>query len=279
LTAGVIGALAAAGAAVALALLPLAGHWRMPTIAHPDRSALDDAGWPHGLWRWEALRASVMLAGLAVAAAFGLFPVIGLMLGSVPSVIARLRAQVARDRARDAFAELLLGAHALLRSGIALPETLRRAAAGCDDRLARRPFEVALARFDLGEPLDAGIRAAAAASPHPRTGAALQTLALGVTERLPIERAASLVEAVAQRAIHERRLDAEVRARASGIRTQSYLLAAVVPCLAAYLALTMPGLGATLASPLGRTVLVPLAAALEIAGIVLGRRIVRQVTP
>ena len=39
------------------------------------------------------------------------------------------------------------------------------------------------------------------------------------------------------------------------------------------------GLGATLASPLGRFVLVPLAVGLELAGIVLGRRIVRQASP
>jgi Flp pilus assembly protein TadB len=70
-------------------------------------------------------------------------------------------------------------------------------------------------------------------------------------------------------------LDAAGRARSSGARTQSYLLAAIVPGLALYLVATMPGLGGTLESPLGRFVLVPLAAGLELAGIVLGRRIVR----
>ena len=57
-----------------------------------------------------------------------------------------------------------------------------------------------------------------------------------------------------------------------------YLLAAVVPLLAAYLVVTMPGLALTLGSGLGRTVLVPAAAALEIAGITVGRRIVRSVS-
>src|SRR5438477_278601 len=83
----------------------------------------------------------------------------------------------------------------------------------------------------------------------------------------PAGRAAALLEAIVARAVHDERLDADVRARTAGVRLQSYLLAVIVPALAAYLVATMPGLGATLATPLGRTVLVPLATALEVAGI------------
>jgi Flp pilus assembly protein TadB len=70
----------------------------------------------------------------------------------------------------------------------------------------------------------------------------------------------------------------DVRARTAGVRVQSYLLAAIVPALALYLVATMPGLGATLATTLGRTVLIPVAAALEVAGIVLNRRVVRGIS-
>lgn len=272
------GALAAVAAVLAIGFLPLAGSLKMPHIDDPDAAFLADAGWGWGIARWEALRAAAMLAGAVVAGAFGLPWLAGWSAGVIPSVVVRLRAQSAGDRSRDAFASLLLSAHAMLRSGIALPEALRRASTGCEDRIACRGFEIALARFDLGAPLDEALRAAALALADERAAAALNTLALGVSERLPIERAASLVEALAERAVHDRRLDAEVRARAAGVRTQSYLLAAVVPCLAGYLVLTMPGLGATLATPLGKTVLVPLAAVLEIAGIQVARRIVRQVT-
>ena len=272
-----VGALAATAAVLAIALMPRSGALKLPRLDDPDAAFLTDAGWSRGIARWEALRAAAAIGGIVVAAGAGVPWPIGAAAGLLPSGAARLRAQAARDRARDAFAELLLAAHALLRSGVPLPETLRRACAGCADRIARRPFDIALARFDLGAPLDEAMRAAASGAADSRTAGALHTLALGVAERLPIDRAAALVEALAERAIHERRLDAEVRARAAGVRTQMYLLAAVVPCLAAYLVLTMPGLGATLASPLGRMVLVPLAALLEIAGIVLGRRIVRQV--
>lgn len=272
-----VGALATAAAVLAIGLLPHASAFELPRTRHPDAAFLADAGWSRGTARWEALRATSIVGGVLLATLLGIPWPAGLAAGLVPSIGARLRAQVARDRARDAFAQLLLAAQALLRSGIALPETLRRAAAGCDDRIARRPFEIALARFDLGAPLDEALRHATLGAADDRTAAALHTLALGVSERLPIERAASLVDAVAQRAVHERRLDAEVRARAAGVRTQTYLLAGVVPCLAGYLILTMPGLAATLSMPLGRTVLVPLAALLEVAGIVVSRRIVRQV--
>ena len=242
---------------------------------HPDAAALADSGWRVGVVRYECLRALLVAAGAALAYAAGIAPLAALALAPVPSIVVRVRAGSARDRARSSTTGILQTTHAMLRSGIALPEAIRRAASGCGDALARRPFERAIERFDLGDPLDVAIRAAVAASPDRRLVATFHTLALGVSERLPIERAASLLAAMAERAVHDDRLDAEVRARSAGVRLQSYLLAAIVPALAVYLVATMPGLGATLATTLGRTVLLPSAALLELAGIVVGRRIVR----
>jgi len=165
-----------------------------------------------------------------------------------------------------------------VRSGLALPEALRRAVAGCTDAIARRPFEDALTRFDLGDPLDTSLASGAVRAGDPRTADAMRTLALGVSERMPVDRSAALLEAVAELARHDEVLLDEIRARSAGTRVQMYLLAAVVPLLAAYLVVTMPGLAMTLGSGLGRTVLVPAAAVLEIAGIVVGRRIVRSVS-
>jgi len=87
----------------------------------------------------------------------------------------------------------------------------------------------------------------------------MRTLALGVSERMPVDRSASLLNAVAELARHDEVLHDEIRARSAGTRVQMYLLAAVVPSLAAYLVVTMPGLAATLGSGLGRAVLVPAA--------------------
>jgi Flp pilus assembly protein TadB len=69
----------------------------------------------------------------------------------------------------------------------------------------------------------------------------------------------------------------DVRARTSGLRVQVVLLAGLVPGLALYLALTVPGLAETLSAPLGRFVLVPLAALLEMVGIIASRRVVSDI--
>ena len=273
-----VGALSAGAAALAVGALPLVGRWTPHLGGHPDRAALADAGWAFGLARWECLRAAVAIAGVVGAHALSITPVAGIAIGLVPSIAARVRAQAARDRARAAFAQLLQDAHAALRSGIALPDALRRAAAGCPDRIARRPIETAIQRFDLGDALDHAILAAVAGSTDRRLTATFNTIALGVSERLPIERAAALLGAMAERAVHDERVDADIRARTAGVRVQSYLLAAIVPALSLYLVATMPGLGATLATPLGRTVLIPVAGVLEVAGIVVNRRIVRGIS-
>jgi Flp pilus assembly protein TadB len=276
-TANVVGALAAAAAALALGMLPLVGSWTPKPARHPDADALADAGWGLGLARWEGIRATLVVVGVTVAHAVGMAPLAGAALALAPSIAVRLRARIARDRARASIAEVLVTAHAMLRSGIALPEALRRAADACDDRIARRPFEIAIRRFDLGAALDDAIRSAVASSTDRRLGETFHTLALGVTERLPIERAASLLEALAERAVHDERLDEEIRARTAGLRVQIYLLAGIVPAIALYLVATMPGLGATLSTTLGRTVLIPVAIALEVAGVVVSRRVVRGV--
>lgn len=275
MTAMLVGALAAAAAVLAIGTLPFGGLAVPQLGRHPDRTVLADAGWPHGLLRWEGLRVCVAVLGVIGAHTLAIWPVAGLTVAVVPSFVVRVRAQAARDRARMSVTQVLLGTQAALRSGLALPEALRRATAGCTDRLARRPFEAAIERFDLGDPLDDAIRAAVAGSADRRLVATFHTLALGVTERLPIDRAASLLAAMTERAIHDERLDAEVRARTAGVRLQSRLLAAIVPALALYLVATMPGLGATLGSALGRTVLIPLAGGLELAGIIVSGRVLR----
>jgi len=112
--------------------------------------------------------------------------------------------------------------------------------------------------------------------PAGATATAFEALSLAVSERLPIERVAALLGAITDRLLFDERLAAEIAARAAGARTQMWLLAALVPALALYLALSLPALAATLGGPFGRTILVPGAVLLEVAGVVLSRRIVRR---
>jgi len=272
-----VGALAAATAAAAAAVA-LCGPREVPAVGapvHPDADALGDAGWRHGLIRWEALRCAAVTAA-ALLTAFAAVPAAVIPLAAVaPSVWVRTRAQQARDRARREHARLLVAIASALRSGLSLPDALRRAARDAPDGLSARALRAALRSFDLGAGLDRSLLEASGVAPDDLERVALGTLALGVAERLPRERLAALVEAVSDRAAFALRLDDEVRARTSGARQQQRLLALLVPALALYLSVTMPSLAATLASDLGRFVLVPAAAMLEVGGILLGGRIVR----
>lgn len=273
-----VGALALAIAIVALAAVPLAPAWHLKPIVHPDATALADAGWRWSYGRWEAVRVAVVASATVLLAAANGPLLLGLAASIAPSLAARLRAQAARERSHGPATRVLVAAHATLRSGVPLAEALRRGLDGCDDRIARRPLEAALARFDLGEPLDRTLADAARAMPARRVAAAFDALALGVSERLPIERVAALLGAVTDRLLFEERLAAEVAARAAGARTQMWLLAVLVPSLALYLAFSMPTLATTLGGPLGRTVLVPAALLLEVIGVLLSRRVVRLAT-
>jgi len=260
------GALAAALAAMCAAMAPRPLPAALPARAsHPDARALAAAGWSRPLWQWEGLRWACVLVAIACASAAP-FLVVPATLGAAvaPSVIARLRADAAGLRARKATTRLLRGAEATLRSGGALPEALRRAIDASVEPLTRRPFADALRAFDLGAPLDEALRTAASTTADRR--------ALGVSSRLPADRSGVLVGAVADRLAFEERLDEEIGARTAGMRSQMLLLAAIVPGLAIYLALTVPSLAATLSGPLGRMVLIPVAVALEVAGIVASRR-------
>ena len=270
------GALAAALAMSSAIFAPFARgrSWPPLSLAHPDLRHLDDAGWRWPLTRWEALRTGFILAGAVLSIATALPVAVSVAVSAVgPSILVRSRAGAARERARRATTRLLRATEAALRSGASLPEALRRATEGTEDRLARRPFVDALRAFDLGAPLDRALRTAAHRSKiDARSQLAFETLAIGIESRLPYERAAILVAAVADRLAFEERLDEEVRARTGGLRAQVILLALVVPAIAAYIALTVPSLAATLGQPIGRFVLIPAAAVLEVVGVIASRR-------
>lgn len=272
------GALAVTTAVVAASLAVSGARAPAPSAGpvHPDHEALLDAGWRHGLLRWEGLRLAVVVASTLVAAAAAAPLALAIPAAIVPSLWARARADSARDHGRRAFARVLVAIGSGLRSGLALPDALRRATGDLDDAVATRSLRGALWSFDLGAGLDEALFAAAGGARDDTERIALGTLAIGVSERLPRERLADLVDAMAERASFALRLDDEVRARAAGARQQQRLLALLVPALAVYLGLTVPSLAATLGSDLGRYVLIPGAALLEVGGILLGRRIVRS---
>lgn len=195
-------------------------------------------------------------------------------------LLGRLRALV-RSRqvhaaAGDRALEVLQATHAGLRSGLPLAPSLRFALERSIETGAD-PFVRALRAFELNASLDDGLRDAARDAGERRTALALEALALVAAEQLPASRAAGVIGSVADRLAFELRLADEIRARTSGLRAQIVLLAVLVPALALYLFVTMPGLAETLASPLGMFVLVPAAALFEAAGVLASRAIVRGI--
>lgn len=276
MSSALVGALAA-GTAVATLVASRGSVARgIPVPSHPDRSALVDAGWKRPMREWEAARVAIAGSMLLAALALGWHPLVALVGLLGPSVWIRLRAEEARERAHRAILPFTVAAEAALRSGAALPEALRRASAAVSDPVAARPFRAALDEFDMGASLEGALVQAADRSGDERSRSVLGTIALGLGERLPRERLADLLAAMADRLTFEDGLAEEVRARAAGARQQQRLIALLVPGIALYLLVTVPVLASTLGSDLGRFVLVPAAVGLEIAGIVLGRRIVRS---
>ncbi len=269
-------ALAALAVAAALASLrPAALAMRLRLSGDPDAAALSELGLAISMRRWLLIRSSAALIFAAVAAMLGAHVVLGLAIGAAsPSMWLHVRLDAARRRARRSSTQLMRSVQGALSSGASVADALRRALAGCEDRLAARPLEEAMAAFSVGAALDRALLDASAVVGDRRIRAAIETLALGIGERLPIERVAALAGSVSERLLFDERLDDEVRARASGLRTQMWLVALLIPALSAYLVVTVPTLASSLGSGIGRTVLLPAAAAFEIVGIVLSRRIV-----
>lgn len=195
----------------------------------------------------------------------------------VSTIAASLRARASAEAIGARSLDVLQMVSTALLAGVPLAASLRLASDGAAP-VRGDPYLRLTRAIDLNTPLDEALRDAAAdPALDRRTRLALDALALVATERLPASRAGAVVASVADRMAFEAQLLEEVRARASGVRAQIVLLALLVPALALYLVATMPGLAATLASPIGRFVLLPAASAFEIAGIIASRAIVRDV--
>ena len=244
-------------------------------MTHPERSVLREAGWTRSLLTWESVRVATLICGLALASTVGATP-LGLIGAIAPSIVARTVAARRRDERARQTVPLLQMTLAALRSGAGLTEALRLAARSGPE-VDFGPFAASLRAFDLGAPLDAALRDARGRTRDPRLIVGLDALSLCVAEQLPASRCVTLIASTIDRLLFEQRIADDVRARTSGLRLQIVLLAALVPGLALYLALTVPGMAETFATPLGRFVLLPLAAILEVIGILASRRLAGEV--
>jgi len=271
------GALACAVAVWLVAIAVLAPSPPRLSWSHPERERLRDAGWPWSPTRWEGARIAGATLAAIVATVAGMDAALGTVMGAVaPSIALRARSDARREGAAHLGLDQLRAIRAGLASGASLVESIQRSVAAVTDTIAARPFRLVVRQFAVGLPLSDALRGGAAQA-DPRLRPALRTLAIGVEERLPVPQLCALADAVIERRTFDEQIESEVRARTSGLRIQIWAMAAIVPGLAFYLAATVPLVAETLRSPLGMHLLIPAAVALELIGMMLARRAVRDI--
>jgi len=163
-----------------------------------------------------------------------------------------------------------------LTGGSTYLDALRQARLTSNDPWIREDLDFVIQRFLLDAPLHESLREIRARSTTRNLGLIWETLTICAENQLPTQAARSLFFELSSTVQFNVQLANEVRARSSGQRAQIWLLAVIVPGMYLYLRLTSPELLSVLDQTLlGRFVLLPLAAALEVAGIALSFRIAR----
>lgn len=182
-----------------------------------------------------------------------------------------------QSRRSEAAAPRLLNAlTAGLSAGGTYLDALRQARKSCGDAWLQEDLGLVVQRFLLDSPLHEGLAEVQARTKTRNLGLIWETLRICTENHLPTEKARNLLLELTATVQFNVQLTNEVKARSSGQRAQVWLLAIIVPGMYLYLRLMSPHLLSVLdETVLGRFVLVPLAAALEVSGIVLSFRIAR----
>ena len=163
-----------------------------------------------------------------------------------------------------------------LSAGCTYLDALRQARQTVGDPWIREDLDFVIQRFLLDVPLHESMRPLRARTTTPNLGLIWETLIICSTNQLPTQAARTLLYELSATVQFNVQLEKEVRAKTSGQRLQIWLLAAIVPGMYLYLRLVSPDLLITLdETVLGRYVLIPTAAALEVLGIYLSLRLAR----
>jgi Flp pilus assembly protein TadB len=168
---------------------------------------------------------------------------------------------------------------ASLAAGSTYLEALQEARARATDRWLRDDLEHVIGQFHLGVPLEQSIAEVRTATAGRNLSLIWDNLAICIANRIPASRAKGLFVELSATVQFNVQVHQEVRARTSGQRTQIWLLALIVPGLFLYLRLIDADLFTVLdATTVGRFVLLPVAVALEVLGLVLSFRLARVET-
>lgn len=186
--------------------------------------------------------------------------------------LTRTQAQRSEAEAPKLLQALLAG---LIAGGTYL-EALRQARLACSDRWLQQDLDRVIQGFLLDIPLHESLAEIRSRTATRNLGLIWETLRICTEHHLPTEKSRTLLLELSSTVQFNVQLANEVRARSTGQRAQIWLLAVIVPGMFLYLRLMSPQLLSVLDDTmLGRFVLFPLAAALEVAGIVLSLRLAR----
>jgi tight adherence protein B len=163
-----------------------------------------------------------------------------------------------------------------LTGGSSYLDALRQARLSSSDPWIREDLDFVIQRFLLDAPLHESLREIGSRTTTRNLGLIWETLTICAEHHLPTQAARSLFFELSSTIQFNVQLANEVRARSSGQRAQIWLLAVIVPAMYLYLHLTSPQLLSMLdQTVMGRFILLPIAAVLEVAGIALSFRIAR----
>jgi len=163
-----------------------------------------------------------------------------------------------------------------LTAGNTYLDALRQARLSCTDPWIREDLDYVVQRFLLDVPLHESLLTVRARVVSRNLGLIWETLMICAGNQLPTQAARTLFVELSSTVQFNVQLANEVRARSSGQRAQIWLLAVIVPGMYLYLRLMSPQLLSVLdETAVGRYLLVPLAAALEVLGLTLSFRIAR----
>ena len=155
-------------------------------------------------------------------------------------------------------------------------DALRQARLTCTDPWIREDLDYVIQRFLLDVPLHESLQTIRGRVTTRNLGLIWETLMICAANQLPTHAARTLFFELSSTIQFNVQLANDVRARSSGQRAQIWLLAVIVPGMYLYLRLMSPQLLSVLdETTLGRYLLFPLAAALEVIGLALSFRIAR----
>ena len=224
---------------------------------------------------------------MAFLAPIGLFaigwlqsPVLAVFAGAAGLLVPRLYlawlVHVQSRRSEFEAPRLLQAVLSGLTAGSTYLDALRQSRLACTDPWIREDLDYVIQRFLLDVPLHESLQVVRGRITTRNLGLIWETLTICAANQLPAQAARTLFFELSSTVQFNIQLASEVRARSSGQRAQIWLLAVIVPGMYLYLRLMSPQLLSVLDETMvGRYILFPLAAALEVVGLALSFRIAR----